>query len=100
MTQRKHFKISSQVIRNELDRSIDLADQLHTFEKNLIQSLSIIDQERYYVRYGYKSLMGFCNHALYFSKTQSQRLVTQVRRYEPTENIQRKTADIILSEIN
>lgn len=86
MTREKLFYTSSKLVRDSLNLAVVRADQIHEDEKKLIKILYEIDQNRFYVRYGYKTLMGFCNNALKFSKTQSQRLVTAVRRYEPTSN--------------
>ncbi|MBC7465161.1 MAG: hypothetical protein H7256_04155 [Bdellovibrio sp.] len=86
----RHHKLFFQhpkLIRDQLNAATDLADHIHQQEKLLIQKLSEIDRNRFYVRYGFKSLSGFCTDGLKFSKTQTQRIVTQVRRYEPTSNI-------------
>ncbi len=90
MTREKHFRISAGIVRGALNEAVDRADLIHDQENGLIKLLHEIDQKRFYVRYGFKSLMGFCNHGLRFSKTQSQRLVTRVRRYEPASNIGRE----------
>ena len=96
MTQRKHFKISSQRVRHNLDSAVKLADEIQEKELELIFYLKLIDQERFYVRYGYKSLQGFCTHGLRFTKTQSLRLINAIRRIEPTVNIGRKEENLSL----
>ncbi len=90
MTQRKHFKISSYIVRFNLDSAVKLADEILEKERELISYLDTIDRERYYVRYGYKSLQGFCTHRLRLTKTQSLRLINAVRRAEPTINLRIK----------
>lgn len=90
MTQRMHFKISSKTVRESLDKAVNLADEIRAKETELILSLYEIDQDRFYVRYGYKSLVGFCTHALRFTKTQSLRLAIAARRIESEGNIRRK----------
>ncbi len=65
-------------------RIFDLADELQILEQDLVELLYTIDQSRTYVALGHKSLLGFCMNRLRFSRTQSQRIVTLVRRYEPT----------------
>lgn len=60
----------------------------HRLENELIEKLIEIDRHKFYVRVGYNSLMGFCNFALKFSRTQSQRIATRVRRSVPTVNLE------------
>lgn len=83
---RQKFLINHRVPRNHLNEVIDLATSIQEQEAILIKKLVLIDNEKYYVWAGYNSLSGFCKFSLRFSKTQSQRLVTQVRRTEPTVN--------------
>ena len=85
MGHHKFFYHDGIAIRNRLNEAVDLATQMHEQEEILIRLLHRIDQRRLYVRFGYNSLMGFCRSALRFSKMQSQRIATRVRRYEPTE---------------
>jgi hypothetical protein len=87
MTKPKFFYENIGLIRKLLNDSIEAADQVHAAEANLIKILCEIDKNRFYVRAGYKSLRGFCNKALRFSRLQSQRIATKVRRYEPVVNI-------------
>ncbi len=74
------YKKDPRVVRATLNEAVEKADQLHSHERDLITLLREIDQNRFFVRYGYKSLRGFCNHGLKFTLTQSQRIVTEVRR--------------------
>jgi hypothetical protein len=74
------------MIRDRLNEAVDLAREIHAKEKILIHKLYYIDRETFYVRYGFNSLMGFCRFGLKFSRTQAQRIATQVRRHEPTAN--------------
>lgn len=85
-----HFKLSSKTVRDSLDRAVQLADEIQAKEAELIISLAEIDDERFYVRYGYKSLLGFCKDGLRFTRTQSMRLAIAARRAEPRGNIGRK----------
>lgn len=80
------FFYNPKLVRKQLNKATDLALHIHESEKSLIQMLYDIDQKRFYVRYGFNSLTGFCRFGLQFSKTQAQRIVTLVRRYEPTDN--------------
>lgn len=91
MTRHLHHYTPAKTVRDSLESAILKADQIHQQEKLLVVLLHEIDQRRYFTRYGFKSLTGFCLKGLQFSKTQSQRLVTAVRRYEPTDNIGKKT---------
>lgn len=87
MGRHKLHYYDGKMVRDQLNEAIDLAAEIHKQEQILIQKLYWIDQKRFFVRYGFKSLTGFCRVALKFSKTQAQRIVTQVRRCEPTDNI-------------
>jgi len=80
MTKPRNFKIDAKKVRDSLRAATELADQIHDFEKKLILQLTEIDEHRYYVRYGFNSLRGYCNRGLLFSKTQSQRIATSVRQ--------------------
>ena len=68
-------------------RVVDLSDKILENEKVLVEMLYEIDLQKFYVLFGYKSLMGFCIQGFRLTKTQSQRVVTNVRRHIP--NIQR-----------
>lgn len=87
MTRRMHFTISAKIVRDTLDEAVQVADKIHEKESNLILLLHQIDQERFYVRYGYKSLLGFCRSGLKFTKAQSLRLATAARRVNDPKNI-------------
>ena len=87
MGHHKLFHFDPKMVRERLNEAVDLAGAIHNSEKNLIQMLYKIDQEKFYIRYGFNSLTGFCRFGLHFSKTQAQRIVTQVRRFEPTDNL-------------
>lgn len=78
---------NAKTVRDTLNVAAEKSDKIHQLEKELIELLKEIDEQRFYVRYGYKSLMGFCNFGLRFSRTQSYRIVTEVRRSETTVNI-------------
>ena len=87
MSHHKLFYQAPKIIRNNLNDAVNLATKIHENERSLIEMLHTIDQRRFYIRFGYKSLTGFCRFGLRFSKTQAQRIVTQVRRFEPTDNL-------------
>lgn len=82
MTKPKLFRIDAKLVRNKIRLAKAMADDIHLTERELIRFLGEIDRNRYYVRLGYKSLRGFCEKWLRFSMTQSQRLVTEVRRQQ------------------
>jgi hypothetical protein len=75
------------MVRDTLNSAVQTAEELHDKEAELVQKLHHIDQHRFYLRYGYKTLGRFCYHGLKFTKVQTQRILTLVRRYEPTVNI-------------
>ncbi len=87
MSRHKLFYKDSKTVRDSLNQAIDLAHEIHHKEQLLVERLYWIDQERFYIRFGDRSLTGFCRRACRFSKTQAQRIVTRVRRYLPTDNI-------------
>lgn len=87
MTKEKNHRVHPKIIRDSVILAVETADQIHECEKRLVEILNEIDRNRYYVRFGFKSLSGFCIQGLKLSKTQCQRIVTLVRRYEPTTNI-------------
>jgi hypothetical protein len=87
MSRHKLFYIDAKTVRDSLRDSKNIANAMHELETELVRKLYSIDQERYYVRLGFKSLRGYCIQGLRFSRTQSQRIVTAVRRYDPTVNI-------------
>jgi hypothetical protein len=78
------YKEEPKIVRDNLHSVCDLADQIHDLENELVKRLYYIDQKRYYVRLQFHSLRGFCVEGLKFSMTQAQRIVTRVRRHEPT----------------
>lgn len=81
------YNYDAKVVRDTLNKAIEKSDKIHQLEKELISLLKEVDERRFYVRYGYKSLMGFCNFGLRFSRTQTYRIVTEVRRSLTTVNI-------------
>ncbi len=70
------------LLREELRKIRVAAAKHHRAEKNLVRHLYLADVNRLYVWLGYKSLTGYCVHALQISRTQTQRLVTRVRRHK------------------
>lgn len=89
MKHRLH-KYNAKSVRDVLNQAVEKSDGIHKAEKDLIVLLKEIDENRYYVRYGYKSLTGFCNFGLRFSRTQTYRIVAEVRRCQTSVNIRLK----------
>ncbi len=87
MTRHQFFASDLDSIRRSIQSTLKIADQAHELENKLVQLLYKMDQDRTYVRVGYKSLRGFCIQGLGFSRIQAQRIVTRVRRNVPTSNI-------------
>ena len=81
----------TQLARNTLNAAVEKADEIFRLEYELMMILYKVDQKKFFARYGYKSLMGFCHLGLKLTKTQSQRIITHVRRYDPMANIEHKT---------
>src|SRR3970040_697081 len=82
MTRPLFYRADPKQVRDFHHRIFATADRVLLAERELVPLLYEVDRVRGYAKIGYKSLMGYCNHALRFSKTQSQRIVTSVRRYE------------------
>lgn len=87
MTKPRLFFQEPKTVRDTLNQAIDIADIIHRSEQDLVEILRVIDQKRYYVRYGYYSLMGFCVKGLKFTRTQGRRIATAVRQPSSTELI-------------
>lgn len=87
MGRRKFHGCEVKSIRDELNYAGELAAEIQERENLLVDVLRFIDAQRWFVHYGYKSLSGFCVKDLGFSRTQTQRIVTRVRRGEPTSDI-------------
>lgn len=64
MSRTKLYSINAKVVRDKLNEAIELADKIIEHEKCLVIVLSYIDKNRFFVRYGFKSLSGFCTKAL------------------------------------
>ena len=84
MGRHKLFYFDAKKVRDELNTAIQISGQIHLLERDLILRLYHIDRHRFYLRYGFHSLTTFCVRAMKFSRIQAQRIVTQVRRYEPS----------------
>ena len=67
-------------VRDKVRQSFEFANELHKHELELILILREIDEHRFFVRVGCKSLQAYCIKALGFTRVQAQRIVTQVRR--------------------
>lgn len=81
------------MLRHAILKASDLADNIHLQEAELVKHLKMVDQEKYYLRVGYKSLSGFCRNALRFTKVQTQRIVTQVRQQKELEKVAEKKSE-------
>lgn len=80
MTRHSLYKHEAKEVRETLNRAIEIAETARHLHCDLIQVLREIDQKRFYVRYGYRSLSGFCRRALRLSRLHAQSLVIEVRR--------------------
>lgn len=84
MTRHLLYKHHPKYVRDTLNSAVEKSDKLLAKEKELISLLIQIDQSRLYLRYEFRSLRPFCVKALKFSRTQAQRIVTEVRRTQTT----------------
>lgn len=80
MTRHRLYKSEPKEVRETLNRAIEMAETARDLQCDLIQVLRNIDQKKFYLRYGYRSLTGFCRQALQLPRLQAQSLVTEVRR--------------------
>ncbi len=87
MGKHKLWNIEPKIVRDTVHRSVETADQILPLEQKLILQLEGIDSQRLYVRLGYKALRPFCVQHLRFTRTQAQRIATEVRRYRTTFKI-------------
>lgn len=97
MTRHRLFYEEPKLVRESLRRARDTAKQIHLFEQDLIRQLFKIDKKRFYVRLGYNSLRSYCERNLGFTRTQSQRIVTAVRRNQVMVNVESDAASYIHS---
>ncbi|MDZ4660502.1 MAG: hypothetical protein SGJ18_02665 [Pseudomonadota bacterium] len=90
MSRHRLWHFEPKLVRDTLHHVFQCAKQIHEIELELIRQLSQIDENRYFVRLGYKSLRTFCVHDLKFTRTQAQRIVTEVRRHRTTFEIEQQ----------
>lgn len=86
MTRHKLYNYHPKNVRDTLNLAIEISDQIRETEQELIFLLREIDQKRLYIRYGNKSLLGFCKGPLRFSRVQAQRIATLVRKVPHDQN--------------
>ena len=84
MTRPRLLIFEPKLVRDTLTQCFDLSQQLHDAEKNLIQNLHEVDQNRFFVRLGYRSLRTFCIEGLGITKVQAQRILLKIRRIQTT----------------
>jgi hypothetical protein len=85
MTRPRFFGTDPQRLRDQYWDTVAIAERLLADEDELIEALKPIDARRVFVIFGFKSLRTFCVTALRLPKTQSQRIVTRVRRERCSE---------------
>lgn len=74
------YRFDPKEVRDTLRQARARAFSMQAKERELIAELVIIDRNKFFVHFGYKSLSGFCCKFLKISRTQTQRIVTRVRR--------------------
>ena len=94
MSKEKLSQYQPQFVRDTLNSSIDLMTEFVTAEIRLIQYLALIDQNRFFIRYGYKSIRGYCMGALKLTKTQSQIIIIKIRRFQTNSDNHCKNSKI------
>ncbi len=87
MRRHKLWNFEPKLVRDTLNQASQCADHVHKVELELIQQLIKIDENRFFVRFGYKSLRTFCIEDLKFTRIQAQRIVSEVRRLRTTSEI-------------
>lgn len=90
MTGHRLYFEEPRYVRERLRESRLLAEQIHNLEAQLVEKLELIDRKRLYVRLGFKSLRGFCNRGLKFTRRQSQSLESSVREHRIAVKIGQK----------
>ncbi len=88
MSRRIFYHSEPRYIRKILNNARESADQMKLAEQKLVEVLREVDNNRFYVWLGFKSLQGYCVHFLKLGRTRSQRIVTRVRRLDPTVKIE------------
>ncbi len=86
MTRTQYYGKDPHIFREAFWKIASCADEMSEREDQLVKLLAKFDERRFYVYFGYKSLSGFCAQALKLSRTQSQRIVTRVRRARNDES--------------
>ena len=87
MSRQKLRNFEPKLVRDTLNQVSQSADQVHKVELDLIKQLIKIDENRFFIRFGYKSLRTFCVQDLKFTRIQAQRIVSEVRRLRTTLDI-------------
>jgi hypothetical protein len=87
MSRRKLRYDEPRDIRSAYKRTKAITSAIKKLELDLVCELAVIDKRRYYVRLGIKSLRGYCYKFLRFTRPQSQRLATLVRRYRAAHEV-------------
>lgn len=85
MSRRKLRFAEPRDIRSAYKRTKAITSAIKKLELDLVSELADIDKRRYYVRLGIKSLRGYCYKFLRFTRPQSQRLATLVRRHQMSQ---------------
>lgn len=80
MSRTKLSHHSPKLVRDTLNAAMAKAEEIHQKERELVDLLLTIDKNRFFVRYGFKSLRSFCIYCLNFGETQGQRIVAEVRK--------------------
>ncbi len=83
MTRPLFFAENKRPFRELLYETQRVAAEMLALEVQLIELLKKIDQRLWYKFYGFNSLTRFCTFSLKLSRTQTQRIVTRVRRTAP-----------------
>lgn len=81
------FKYQPALLRHKLREARRISRKVHESENELIALLREFDEHRFFIRAGYRSLRTYCIRGLKISRTQAQRIVTQVRRLQTTFDI-------------
>ena len=78
---RLHYHLDPRYLRDTLRKATRLAENVHRAETELAELLREIDLDRIFVRYGHRSLRGYCIGDLNFTKAQAQRLTVMARQH-------------------
>lgn len=78
MSRHRFYYKNINFIDDTLRNAIDCSRKLQALERELVQRLRFINEERFFESKGHKSLGSYCRDTLFLSPTDIRRVVAQV----------------------